>query len=557
LSSAVALRLLAAVAAGLLLVATALTISWQRTAGAMLPAEVAAPGADAEPDPEGTPEPDPDEGATEELAQDQPTLPHDPEEAETIGAEELLAAGTESAEGAWADLLHPSYDVVERPVHVVSVHLDEDRRGVTVDATVAFRADADTDEIRLRLLPAAPGLDGGLEVEVRRDGEPTEHEVDGDAAILVVPLDPPLGSGNATVLRFDLRYDLVDTDDISGEAAGPAGYGLLARSAEASVLSHWLPLLVPPEDAGPLVPWADVSAFPAAVWSVLIDAPGDVVTGGAEAGCPEDVTVVLGCTWSRGVALREVAMVAYDLAHNVTGGVGEVRLRASAAPPTSIRNPDVLDIVRRSTELFTDRFGPLAWPTLDVAAVRLGGDAAGMEFSGLILLDLDMYDRLDGGFGEYVTAHEVAHQWFHGLVGNGSLSAPVVDEPLAQYLAYLYWEDRYGSESAERLADSAIRGPYAEAQATGAIHGPPARPAAEFRDGREYFALIYGRAALGWLAAEEEAGRPTVEALIRALVDEHALDDIDGDTIIAMAEQEAPAVADVLRSWWLAEGELD
>ena len=39
------------------------------------------------------------------------------------------------------------------------------------------------------------------------------------------------------------------------------------------------------------------------------------------------------------------------------------------------------------------------------------------------------------GMLEFVVAHEVAHQWWHGLVGSDSRDHPYVDEALAQLVA--------------------------------------------------------------------------------------------------------------------------
>ena len=50
---------------------------------------------------------------------------------------------------------------------------------------------------------------------------------------------------------------------------------------------------------------------------------------------------------------------------------------------------------------------------------------------------------------EFTVAHEVAHQYFAGLVGNDSRRFPSIDEPMAQYAAALVIEDMYGREAAD------------------------------------------------------------------------------------------------------------
>ena len=42
--------------------------------------------------------------------------------------------------------------------------------------------------------------------------------------------------------------------------------------------------------------------------------------------------------------------------------------------------------------------------------------------------------------GEFVVAHEVAHQWWNVVVGNDSINNAWVDEALTNYYALIYYE---------------------------------------------------------------------------------------------------------------------
>jgi hypothetical protein len=54
--------------------------------------------------------------------------------------------------------------------------------------------------------------------------------------------------------------------------------------------------------------------------------------------------------------------------------------------------------------------------------------SANMESSGIVFVDLEHLEE------PYTVAHEVAHQWFHWLVGNDQLREPWLDEAFATYL---------------------------------------------------------------------------------------------------------------------------
>jgi hypothetical protein len=49
---------------------------------------------------------------------------------------------------------------------------------------------------------------------------------------------------------------------------------------------------------------------------------------------------------------------------------------------------------------------------------------------------------------EWLAAHEVAHQWWFGVVGNDQIDEPWLDEALTQYSTMLYYEKAYGPERA-------------------------------------------------------------------------------------------------------------
>jgi aminopeptidase N len=84
-----------------------------------------------------------------------------------------------------------------------------------------------------------------------------------------------------------------------------------------------------------------------------------------------------------------------------------------------------LRIARRAVRLLARRLGPYDSTELDVVLMRKGfaGGGAGMEYPELIFT-VPAPD---------VVTHEVAHQWWYGLVGNNQYREPWLDESFAQY----------------------------------------------------------------------------------------------------------------------------
>jgi hypothetical protein len=126
-------------------------------------------------------------------------------------------------------------------------------------------------------------------------------------------------------------------------------------------------------------------------------------------------------------------------------------------------------VLRQAAAALTEyqkMFGPFPYKTLRVVEAPLVDGAGGMEFPGLVTLSTSLYRAashssgqlgglappgLFGNILEFSVAHEVAHQYFAGLVGSDPIKEPVVDEPLAQYVALLYIERRYGKKAADNI----------------------------------------------------------------------------------------------------------
>ena len=97
----------------------------------------------------------------------------------------------------------------------------------------------------------------------------------------------------------------------------------------------------------------------------------------------------------------------------------------------------------KTLKTFNELFGDYPYPTLDI--VETGFVYGGMEYPNIVYISdsLSSYEEYT-----YVIVHEIAHQWWYGLVGNNEFDYGWLDEGLAEYSCLLFYENNieYGIE---------------------------------------------------------------------------------------------------------------
>ncbi|MBW2460528.1 MAG: M1 family metallopeptidase [Deltaproteobacteria bacterium] len=260
-------------------------------------------------------------------------------------------------------------------------------------------------------------------------------------------------------------------------------------------------------------------------------------------GITESRRVVDGRAEHRIVAamVRDFALLTSDRLVAEVRQVGDVTVRSWFLPEERATGRRVLDVAAASFRIFERRFGGYPYTELDVVEAPLVGGAGGVEFAGLVTVASMFYrpSGLDGLGGlarlaglsgggvdqdravEMVTAHEVAHQWWHGLVGSDSRAHPFVDESLAQWSALLYLEDRYGARRARQDGESQVKMNYRMMRMMGRPDGPVNRPVDAFDSSLEYAGLVYGKGVYVYPALRRVLGDHAFFAAVRDYVERY------------------------------------
>lgn len=331
-----------------------------------------------------------------------------------------------------------------------------------------LRMDLDGEWIEPEVLP----LDVTMRVELPRPLDPDEHV--------------------ALLLDYTLNLPKIQAD----EEFSKGGFGYSNRSLS---LGNWYPVMAPYRgEKG----WYGLNYFPVgdpyvtevADYSVSITTTEGIIVAGT------GLETRTGNRWHyKAEQARSFAFAASDRYEVVTAQTGDVTVHSYYFPDSADAGQVALETASQALELFTELYGPYPFSDYRIVETEFAG---GMEFSGITLLGSVFYDQYDGTARTPLlplTAHEVAHQWFYGLVGNDQLTEPWLDEAPAEYSAFLYYE-RYLPDDTDWWWFYAVD----EWAPTGKIDNL----IYIFRDNREYYDAVYRRGAQFMRDLREVMGDP-------------------------------------------------
>jgi Peptidase family M1 domain len=95
----------------------------------------------------------------------------------------------------------------------------------------------------------------------------------------------------------------------------------------------------------------------------------------------------------------------------------------------------------QAVSVYAGEFGPYPYPSLSIVETGLPD---GMEFDGMVFLSSAFFAGYDGTNANNLTmigVHEIAHQWWFGLVGNDQTLEPWLDEAMATYSEHIFMEN--------------------------------------------------------------------------------------------------------------------
>jgi len=174
-----------------------------------------------------------------------------------------------------------------------------------------------------------------------------------------------------------------------------------------------------------------------------------------------------------------------------------------------------LETAKRALKTYNELFGEYPYRSLTVAKTPfLFG---GMEYPNLVWIADNITDRVEI---TKVIAHEIAHQWWYGLVGNNEVAHSYIDESMAEYSTVLFFEDNdcYGYSGEQMVQDAATSYElYAEVidSIKGTINSKINQPTTAFATEYEYVYVVYVRGTLFLDALKDKVGEKAFVAALK------------------------------------------
>jgi len=445
---------------------------------------------------------------------------------------------------------------VERPAPTVSSYrivavLDPDRHRIEATAVIRWRNPSlvPTDELYLhaylnafahsrtrflrsgvasRRVAALMGSPGGLIIT-----RLVAREL-GDLNLLPnVEANSPNDPDDATDLRVRLPVPVAPgstlTLEVEFESVLPSLLERTGYSGTFHAIAQWFPKLAYRDVEGS---WHHFAYAPLAEFSsdfgdydITIDVPSSFIVA-----APGTATIERSAPQRRREhyclsSVHDFAWFAWDHFVVTKATARNIELRHYASTDQRENAQLTLAAIGDGLDYFGQRFTPYPYKSLTIVHPPDRASAAGgMEYPQLITTGGPWYlPRVGFKATEAVTLHELAHQWFYGIVASNEYLAPVLDEGLTSWAESTALARRFGvgslfDSSWLRVSEAALRRVYAQKHTR---LGPLALAANEFGSFTELAGRVYARFPTLFETLQRVFGVAVVDSAVRAYVERY------------------------------------
>jgi len=313
--------------------------------------------------------------------------------------------------------------------------LDYHSNQLAVDETVIYTNQTGVSLNEL-VMAVEPNHRGGFTLEnILLDGNALNYDMSGHR--LTVYLPQPFAP--ATQLTLALRFRISIPPKIKEH---PYGYDV-----DQVNLTDWYPFIVPYVNGWVLHDESYLGehlVYDAADFDVNVKTTEAGIIF-ATSGVSEPASSGSAGEWTRYrlYGARTFALSASDQFQVVDATSGGAQIRAYYYPGYETQGLAILNAAVRAVGLFESQFGAYPYGSLSIVQADLND---GQEYDGLVFLATKFYNEYNGSARSNLVTigvHEIAHQWWFGLVGSDQAMEPWLDEAMAVYSESIFYKYIY------------------------------------------------------------------------------------------------------------------
>ncbi len=463
---------------------------------------------------------------------------------------------------ALTDGMEANRSLYSQDVHDYNMKLVLDTNGKLLSGqqTVSFinNEDVPLSEAYFHIYPNAfKELGGSIAIKgVKINGGDSQYRIEGqDSTLLYIPFLSPLQPGS--------RYQIFIEYEVSIPKDGGNGFGdRFGYGANTFNLGNFFPIAAVYENGGwdkhPYDDKGDAFYSETGNYDVEIITPEKQVV--ACSGYIEEQKVEAGIRKYKikAYSVRDFAFVSSDMFKVEEVMVDGTLVRSYAS--SSRKAKKVLEYGREAIRLFNRSYGQYPYPTCSIVQSDIGG---GMEYPNLVMIEANEYGNvsLDNyvaayyygkpkGSLEFVVVHELAHQWWYGMVGNDEYREAWIDEPLTQYSTLEYFRQRYGQKEFDRLYERYIKLGIKDFMGFESGGDKSLDRSLDQFSENEYYILIYNKGAMMFKDLEDQMGDEKFDKMLRALFDRYKFGVVTGKQLIQLTSEIAGEdMGDFFQGW--------
>ncbi len=202
---------------------------------------------------------------------------------------------------------------------------------------------------------------------------------------------------------------------------------------------------------------------------------------------------------------------------------------------------EAVDVAKLSIEIFSNLFGDYPYDTYSVVASDFF--IGGMEYPMLSMIDERLYNKENKFLMEYVIAHETAHQWWYSVIGNDEINEPWLDEALTEYSTILYFEEKYGKETGDKLIKTM------EVQTKNYKTSDIFKATTDYKDSSEYSLSVYTKGAVIFNEIRKEVGDKVFFDTLKEYYSTYKFKNVNGPQFVELWKSKGIDIEKVIKEY--------